>query len=124
MHELVPVRNQLAAALALHPRNELRGIFWHQGESDVRHLGSDQYAAKLDALIAGFRAEFGPAPFILGQMNPDLMADAGEILPGRGLSTLYTATPHHASRCPASGKGQRGYSIRLKINFMTARMAV
>lgn len=73
---------QLADALAAHRGSVLRGILWHQGEADVRHLSKDEYAAKLDALIAGFRAEFGQVPFILGQMNPDRMDEARETLPG------------------------------------------
>lgn len=91
-------RQQLAAALAAHPGSDLRGILWHQGESDVRHLGQDEYAVKLDALIAGFRNEFGPVPFILGQMNPDRMAEASAELPGYPLiDAAHRDTP---SRVP------------------------
>jgi hypothetical protein len=76
---------QLAAALTAHPGSELRGILWHQGEADVRHLSQTEYAAKLDALIATFRTQFGAVPFILGQMNPDRMDEAREALPGYAL---------------------------------------
>lgn len=49
----------------------LKGILWHQGESDSR-LGRDQvYEQKLHALIARFRDVFDAprVPFIAGQMG-------------------------------------------------------
>lgn len=69
---------QLDTALAEGPDRVLRGILWHQGESDVRHgMHSDDYLEKMDALITGFRQRFGTVPFILGQMSPDRMAEYG-----------------------------------------------
>ncbi len=47
----------------------LKGVLWHQGESDVR-LGSG-YKAKLKELIKRFRAEFNDPdlPIIIGQLG-------------------------------------------------------
>ncbi len=49
----------------------LKGILWHQGESDATREFAEGYAAKLQALIARMRAALGAAnvPFIVGQMG-------------------------------------------------------
>lgn len=86
---------QVAAALEAHPGSQLSGILWHQGEADVRHLGQQDYSAKLDALIVGFRAQFGEVPFLVGQMNPDRMKEARDELPGYPLiDAAHRDTPN------------------------------
>jgi len=49
----------------------LKGILWHQGESDSTREFAEGYAAKLHALIARMRAGLGApsVPFIVGQMG-------------------------------------------------------
>lgn len=49
----------------------LKGILWHQGESDATREFAEGYAAKLQALIARMRAALGApsVPFIVGQMG-------------------------------------------------------
>jgi len=49
----------------------LKGILWHQGESDTGNAASAQYAGNLSTLIARFRTELNaPAlPFIIGQLG-------------------------------------------------------
>ena len=49
----------------------LRGILWHQGESDATPALSVLYAARLRALIARFRADAGDPnlPFIIGELG-------------------------------------------------------
>ncbi len=49
----------------------LKGILWHQGESDARAGLAETYEAKLHDLIARFRKELGAAdvPFVAGQMG-------------------------------------------------------
>ena len=49
----------------------LKGILWHQGESDSSREFAEGYAAKLQALIARMRAALGApsVPFIVGQMG-------------------------------------------------------
>jgi hypothetical protein len=50
---------------------KLRGILWHQGESDATPALSVRYAGKLRALIARFRADAGDAklPFVIGELG-------------------------------------------------------
>ncbi|MGX7727613.1 sialate O-acetylesterase [Rhodococcus sp. 5G237] len=68
---------QVKAALAAHPNSRVAAILWHQGEGDSGSLtAANAYQGRFDALIDGFRAEFGASvPFILGQMNPDRIAE-------------------------------------------------
>jgi len=58
------------AKLAL-PAGTLKGILWHQGESDANRELAPAYAAKLIALIARMRAELNAptVPFIVGQLG-------------------------------------------------------
>lgn len=58
------------AKLAL-SAGELKGILWHQGESDSNDKLAAGYAAKLDDLIARLRRELNApnVPFIAGQMG-------------------------------------------------------
>jgi hypothetical protein len=71
-------RDQIRRALAIDPANELTAILWHQGESDVPYMGTDEYADHLTSAINALRAEFGVAPFLIGQMSPDRM-DEGHL---------------------------------------------
>lgn len=50
---------------------ELRGILWHQGESDAKEPLASAYEAKLHDLIVRFRSELGAptAPFLAGQIG-------------------------------------------------------
>jgi pimeloyl-ACP methyl ester carboxylesterase len=50
---------------------ELKGILWHQGESDAQPDLAEVYEEKLHALIARLRSDLGApnAPFIAGQMG-------------------------------------------------------
>lgn len=92
---------QVASALSVHPGSQLQCILWHQGEADVRHLSENEYATRLDALISGFRTQFGEVPFIVGQMNPDRMAEASDELPGYpGIDAAHRGTPE---RNPLTG---------------------
>jgi Carbohydrate esterase, sialic acid-specific acetylesterase len=58
------------AKLAL-PAGTLKGILWHQGESDSKPVLASGYEAKLIDLIARFRTELNApnVPFIAGQMG-------------------------------------------------------
>ena len=53
------------------PAGTLKGILWHQGESDSNAKQSGSYERKLHKLIARFRTEFKApeVPFIVGQMG-------------------------------------------------------
>ena len=58
------------AKLAL-PAGTLKGILWHQGESDANRELAPTYEAKLHALIGRMRAELNATnvPFIVGQLG-------------------------------------------------------
>jgi hypothetical protein len=62
-------------ALSTYPNARLRGLLWMQGEREAA-IGWTQvnYAAALDAMITGFRAELGEVPFIVGGMRPGWLA--------------------------------------------------
>lgn len=49
----------------------LKGVLWHQGESDAHPVLAARYAEKLRALIARLRLEFGSPdlPVMLGQLG-------------------------------------------------------
>ncbi|GLR19986.1 sialate O-acetylesterase [Portibacter lacus] len=50
---------------------EIKGIIWHQGESDASDY--DEYIPKISALIASFRKDLNRPnlPFVVGQLSPD-----------------------------------------------------
>lgn len=70
----------IAAAQAAGYIVELKGILWHQGESNSS-MSTAGYSAKLDQLIAFFRARLAAPtlPFVIGLMSPEGIAST----PGR-----------------------------------------
>ena len=90
------------AKLALEA-GELKGILWHQGESDSNEKLAPAYAAKLDDLIARLRKELNAAevPFIAGQMGrfddspwnefKSVVDDAHQKLPSRVKRTAFVS---------------------------------
>lgn len=60
----------LRATIALQA-GELKGILWHQGESDAKPGLAEAYASKLDDLISRLRKQLNAPnlPFIAGQMG-------------------------------------------------------
>ena len=91
------------AKLALEA-GELKGILWHQGESDSNDKLASGYAAKLDDLIARLRKELNApdVPFLAGQMgqfaeNPwsdakKLVDQAHQQLPSRVARTAFVSS--------------------------------
>lgn len=91
------------AKLALQS-GELKGILWHQGESDSNARLASAYEVKLDDLINRLRSELNAAnaPFIAGQMgrfadNPwdefkERVNAAHEGLPSRMPNTAFVAS--------------------------------
>ena len=61
----------IARAKVAMRRGTIRGILWHQGESDARPEKIATYPERLDALLARFRADLGAAaaPLIVGQLG-------------------------------------------------------
>lgn len=88
--------------LALNPSNRLVAILWLQGENDAA-VAQATYAAWLDSVIDGFRAQISGAtnvPFILGQMTRDAAGRVGNNVnaahidtPRRKLRTAFTYGP-------------------------------
>jgi hypothetical protein len=79
----------------------LRAVLWHQGETDGGHGRTQaEYAADLDALIAGLRAAVPGAsgvPFVVGQ----LAVERRRAYPDHaGVAAALAATP---SRVPGTG---------------------
>jgi hypothetical protein len=66
-----PYDDMLARAKVALPAGTLKGILWHQGESDSQPGSAEVYEEKLHALIARMRKEFDApeVPFIAGQMG-------------------------------------------------------
>jgi hypothetical protein len=88
----------IAAARAAGYVVELKGILWHQGERNWS-MSTAEYSAKLDQLIAFFRARLAAPtlPFVIGQMSPEGIAAT----PGRkNIDRSQRQTP---ARVPYTG---------------------
>ena len=48
---------------------KLRGILWHQGESDATLERAPKWGAKFESMIKSFRRELGDVPFIAGELG-------------------------------------------------------
>ena len=48
---------------------KLKGILWHQGESDAKPRLSPKWGAKFESMIKSFRRELGDVPFIAGELG-------------------------------------------------------
>ena len=50
----------------------VRGVVWHQGESDSSDTNVDLYAGRFSDFVVGVRGEFGAdIPFVLGELSRD-----------------------------------------------------
>ncbi len=61
----------LSAAKAAAAQGTVKGILWHQGESDYRRMVKETYKAALIELIADFRKDLGrpELPVVLGELG-------------------------------------------------------
>ncbi|MEQ8789761.1 MAG: sialate O-acetylesterase [Pirellulaceae bacterium] len=66
-----PYDDMLARVKVALPAGTLKGILWHQGESDSQPASAKVYEEKLHSMIARMRKELDApeAPFIVGQMG-------------------------------------------------------
>lgn len=79
-------KNAMGRARKAEQRGLIKGILWHQGESDtVFPDRADAYAGKLDSLIARARQELNHAdlPFVVGDLAPFYGTGAGHDAPDR-----------------------------------------
>jgi hypothetical protein len=88
----------------------IKGIIWHQGESDSTPEKVQVYQAKLEELIASFRRDLGDEnlPFVVGKLgdfyverNPNA-GSINEILEGIPLTVKNTACVDAAGLTPKS----------------------
>ncbi|HUG11170.1 MAG TPA: sialate O-acetylesterase [Opitutaceae bacterium] len=81
-------------------RGTLKGILWHQGESDCHPGLSEVYAIALAELIARFRRELGVSdlPFVVGQLGRFEGAPWGEhtLRVDEAMRTVVASTPRSA----------------------------
>lgn len=112
------VAQTLDALAAAGENAELKGILWHQGESNQNDSFED-YAAQLDRLIDNYRSDLGNTnlPFLIGQMTQEgfevtprkLIIDAAHqdtlrrkryigFAPSTSGSTNYNDTTHFSRR--------------------------
>ncbi len=75
---------------------ELKGIIWHQGESDCNPALSGSYENKLRELIQRFRTEFNqpPVPFIMGEIADFKGSNKETPIVNLAIRTVATTTPH------------------------------
>lgn len=101
------------ARIAL-PAGTLKGILWHQGESDATRELAPGYAAKLHALVARFRSalEAPDVPFIAGQMGRFTVAPWDEFRTqvDRAHRELPAQVPH-AAFVTSEGLDHRGDEV-------------
>jgi hypothetical protein len=78
-------------------RGTLKGILWHQGESDCHPVLSEAYGAALAELIERFRRELGAGdvPFVTGQLGRFEGAPWGEhtLRVDEAMRTVVASTP-------------------------------
>ena len=95
-----PWDDMLRRARAALPDGTLKGILWHQGESDCQPELAAQYQVRLDALVRRFRQELrAPAvPFLAGQMGhfPERPWDAAKTRVDAIHRKLPARLPHTA----------------------------
>ncbi len=93
----------------------LKGILWHQGESDNSPQGAAIYLQQLDTLIQRFRTAFHtPAlPFVAGQLGPFHKPYINDILTTLPQIILHTAV--------ASAEGLTSNPDNIHFNTTSAR---
>ena len=93
---------------------ELKGILWHQGESDSKPRASEVYEQELHHLIARFRQEFDAPdlPFVAGQMGK--FADSPWDEDRRRVDAAHRALPQtvaHTAFASSDGLAHRGDKV-------------
>jgi len=91
----------------------LKGILWHQGESDANDKDAPTYAERLTAAIAAFRSELAlpDLPVVVGGLGDFLVkrqAQAGRI--NESLQAVARSVPRVAF-VTAAGLGHKGDSV-------------
>lgn len=58
-------------ALSMNPENRVVCVLWHQGESDVEQISTEEYKNHILTLIENIRKAYGNVPFISGGFVDD-----------------------------------------------------
>jgi hypothetical protein len=93
---------------------ELKGILWHQGESDSRPELAGKYADRLADLVARLRKDLGApdVPFVVGGLGDFALTRKGESKPAAvAVQNALKAAPKRIPRCAfvdASGLQHKG----------------
>ena len=58
---------------------KLKGILWHQGESDATLERAPKWGAKFESMIKSFRRELGDVPFIAGELGGLILKELTDV---------------------------------------------
>ncbi len=88
----------------------LKGILWHQGEGDCSASAAPAWGAKFEGMIASFRREFGPVPFVAGELGRYLDNTGWPVIfrTRDGRSSMRTCTRLRAKCPPIAWRRRRG----------------
>ncbi|MES2329384.1 MAG: sialate O-acetylesterase [Bacteroidota bacterium] len=105
-----PWDDAIRRAKAALPSGELKGIIWHQGESDANETRSPVYESKLRDLIERFRSELNApnVPFILGEIGDFKPGENKEIPVINAIIKNVAATTKNSGLAEAKGLVHRG----------------
>lgn len=111
---------------------ELKGILWHQGESDSNPALSKTYQSKLDELFERFRTEFDSpsVPIVIGQLGQftekpwdesrKLVDQAHRTLPDRMTNTVFVHSDglgHKGDQTHFSAEAYREFGHRYFLAY-------
>ncbi|MGC3972308.1 MAG: sialate O-acetylesterase [Pirellulales bacterium] len=110
-----PWDDTMLRAKAALEHGTLKGILWHQGESDANDNAAPTYQAKLDDLVTRFRKELSAddVPFIVGQLGK--FADAPWAIQKEQIDAAHRGLPERVKNTAyvsAEGlqhKGDKGH---------------
>lgn len=105
-----PYDDALRRAKAALPAGKLKGILWHQGESDSKPELAGSYTQKLETLIGRFRKELAArnVPFVVGTLGDFFVANNPE---AKNINEQLRALPKKVKRttcAEASGLTDKG----------------
>ena len=114
-----PWDDAIARAKAAMEHGTLKGILWHQGESDSNEKDAPAYEEKLHDLVARFRKELGApdVPFIAGQMG--IFAERPWSDAKKQVDQAHRDLPrkiHNTAFVSADGLGHKGDKIHFSAS--------
>ncbi|WP_324670931.1 sialate O-acetylesterase [Hymenobacter sp. GOD-10R] len=126
-----PYDDAIARAKVAMQTGILKGIIWHQGETDSNPEGSKVYAQKLTELIASFRHDLHTpqVPFVAGQL-PEFQfvkldsadrkqVNASAVRVNESIAQLKKSIPHYAY---VTAEGTKDRGDQLHFDAASARL--